>query len=100
MKIEMSLTEIRNTFGFGNLNDLAVPSLVVNGVKYYVWEYTEETVQNGYYNHPARVYTLILHDYEPPKPKSKEEIAAEEAVKKAEESLKAAMKTLEKIKEK
>lgn len=98
MKIQMSLAEMRNTFSSG-FNPKTPPSLLVAGVEYYVWEWTEEVESSGWCL-PESTFTLVLRDYAPPVPKSKEQIAAEECVRKAEEALQAAKDTLEKIKEK
>lgn len=98
MNIEMTLGELQEIFG---LPDKKLQDYVfnINGVDCYVWSWsTSHSGMNcGYY--PDKMVTLELRYYKPPQPKSKEEIAAEQSVQKAQEALDAAKKTLEKIKE-
>ncbi|MNQ35335.1 hypothetical protein D3C85_488160 [compost metagenome] len=72
-----------------------IMDLVINGSHYYPLE-CSVGVEPSYAYHMKQTVSLTLQKFTP---KSEEEVAAEESVKKAEEALKAAKATLDKIKE-
>ena len=95
MRIEMNYHEYLTIFG-NNGERLQDRIFDLNGFKMQLIGYTEDL--SHHYNYTKRSLTLEFVEYV--KPKSKEQLAAEESVRKAEEALQAAKDTLSKIKEK
>ena len=94
MKIEMNEAEMTSVFGsiqtgedFKNL-----VSINVNGQNFFLNEYCSYPVWHGS-KHIMELKQVV-------KPKSPQELSAEESVKKAEEALRAAKEVLNKVKEK
>lgn len=107
MKIEISSDEMMALFPhlYTSLKPVYQREpIVLNGVSFLVTCLEQERVppskwrlfENNDYDHGVK-YTLYMERFV--KVKSKEEIAAENAVQKAEEALKAAKSVLEKVKE-
>ena len=86
MKIEMTYHEYLTVFG-NNGERLQDRIFDLNGFKMQLIGYTEELSN---YDYTGRRLTIELVEYF--KPKSKEQLAAEESVRKAEEALQAAKK--------
>lgn len=101
MKIEGDASELQALFGQGlvNLhgyNNRGVP-ILINGKTFFMEGFDQQVEYSRFYGHQTR-YTLYLKELMVVK--SPQEVAAEEAVQKAESALKAAKEVLDKVKEK
>lgn len=101
MKIEGNANELQALFGEGvvNLhgyNNRRVP-IFLNGKTFFMEEFDHQSEYSIFYGHQDR-YTMYLKELTVVK--SPQEVAAEEAVQSAKESLKAAEAVLKQLKEK
>lgn len=93
MKIEMNEAEMTSVFGSIQTGEDFKKLVSINGQNFFLNEYCSYPVWHG-----SKHITMELK--QAVKPKSPQELSAEESVKKAEEALLAAKEVLNKVKEK
>ena len=93
MKIEMNEAEMTSVFGSIQTGEDFKKLVSINGQNFFLNEYCSYPVWHG-----SKHITMELKQVV--KPKSPQELSAEESVKKAEEALLAAKEVLNKVKEK
>ena len=93
MKIEMNEAEMTSVFGSIQTGEDFKKLVSINGQNFFLNEYCSYPVWHG-----SKHITMELKQVV--KPKSPQELSAEESVKKAEEALRAAKEVLNKVKDK
>ncbi len=92
MKIEMNEAEMTSVFGSIQTGEDFKKLVSINGQNFFLNEYCSYPVWHG-----SKHITMELKQVV--KPKSPQELSAEDSVKKAEEALRAAKEVLNKVKE-
>ena len=92
MKIEMNEAEMTSVFGSIQTGEDFKKLVSINGQNFFLNEYCSYPVWPGIKHITMELSQVV-------KPKSPQELSAEESVKKAEEALRAAKEVLSKVKE-
>ncbi len=93
MKIKMNEAEMTSVFGSIQTGEDFKKLVSINGQNFFLNEYCSYPVWHGIKHITMELSQVV-------KPKSPQELSAEESVKKAEEALRAAKEVLNKVKEK